>query len=55
MTHSVLYIVYTWQVLYPPQWISGILNKWMNEWVIVMKFILLSAPVGCVDFYLALT
>jgi len=21
-----------WQVLYPLGWISGILNKWMNEW-----------------------
>ena len=31
MTLSVLYIVYTWQVLYPPWWISGILNEWMNE------------------------
>jgi len=31
MTLSVLYVCYTWQILYPPRWISGILNEWMNE------------------------
>jgi len=27
------FMCYFMQVLYPPQWISGILNKWMNEWM----------------------